>query len=211
MPNVRVKICGLTSLEDALIACNAGADAIGLVFYAPSPRNVDIAVARHIAQNLPPFVQIVGLFVNPEKAFVDQILAAVPLDVLQFHGAENEAFCASFAKPYLKAFAMKEGADIDALMRPYGSARGFLLDAWHPEKPGGTGERFDWQRFPASAQRALILAGGLSADNVAQAITQCQPYAVDVSGGVELSPGIKSADKVKAFIREAKSVVLQGK
>lgn len=211
MPSVRVKICGLTSLTDALIACEAGADAIGLVFYAPSPRNVDIALARHIAENLPPFVQVVGLFVNPERDWVDQVLAAVPLDLLQFHGSEDEAFCASFAKPYLKAFAMKDGVDIDALMSPYHSARGFLLDAWHPEKPGGTGERFDWQRFPAKAQRALILAGGLSADNVAQAIAQCKPYAVDVSGGVEASPGIKSAEKVKAFIREAKSVVLQGK
>lgn len=211
MPNVRVKICGLTSLDDALIACEAGADAIGLVFYAPSPRNVDIALARDIASNLPPFVQIVGLFVNPEREWVDRVLASVPLDLLQFHGSEEEAFCASFAKPYLKAFAMKDGVDIAALMRPYHSARGFLLDAWHPEKPGGTGERFDWQRFPAVAQRALILAGGLSADNVAQAIAQCRPYAVDVSGGVEQSPGIKSADKVQAFIREAKSVVLQGK
>lgn len=193
------------------MACHAGADAIGLVFYPPSSRNVDVATARHIAENLPPFVQVVALFVNPERAWVEQVLQAVPIDLLQFHGSEEEAFCASFAKPYMKAFAMKEGVDIDALMQPYHTARGFLLDAWHPEKPGGTGERFDWQRFPKTAQRALILAGGLSADNVALAVEQCQPYAVDVSGGVEQSPGVKSMEKVTAFIRQAKSVVLQGK
>lgn len=207
MSSVRVKICGLTSPEDALMACQAGADAIGLVFYAPSSRHVDIAQARQIIDSLPPFVQSVALFVNPEAAQVQQVLQQLPVDLLQFHGAESPAFCASFGKPYLKAFAMRDDLDVEQHMQSYPHARGFLLDAWHPHKPGGTGEQFDWQRFPQTAAKPLVLAGGLTADNVAQAIKQCRPYAVDVSGGVEQSPGIKSAEKVAAFIRQAKSVV----
>lgn len=205
MSSVRVKICGLTTVDDAVMACHAGADAIGLVFYPPSSRNVNIATAKAIVEQLPPFVQSVALFVNPERQLVEQVLAEIAIDLLQFHGDEEESFCVSFSRPYIKAFAMRDDIQLEQRMQAYPSARGFLLDAWHPSKPGGTGERFDWQRFPQQANKALILAGGLNSDNVQAAIAQCAPYAVDVSGGVEQSPGIKSADKVKKFIQQAKS------
>lgn len=207
MANIRVKICGLTSVDDAVMACHAGADAIGLVFYPPSTRHVDIATAKAIVTMLPPFVQSVALFVNPQRQFVEQVLQQVAIDLLQFHGDESEQFCASFSRPYIKAFAMRDDIQLEQNMKLYASAKGFLLDAWHPRKPGGTGERFDWQRFPQHADKPLILAGGLTVDNVQQGITQCQPYAVDVSGGVEQSPGKKSAEKVQLFIQQAKSLL----
>jgi len=207
MSSVRVKICGLTSVDDAVMASHAGADAIGLVFYEPSPRHVTIATAKAIVDQLPPFVQSVALFVNPERQLVEQVLQQVTIDLLQFHGDESESFCASFARPYIKAFAMRDDIDLEQSMQHYPSAKGFLLDAWHPSKPGGTGERFDWQRFPQQATKPLVLAGGLSVDNVQQAVAQCQPYAVDVSGGVEQSLGKKSAEKVQLFIQQAKSLL----
>lgn len=198
---VKIKVCGLTSPEQASAVARLGADAIGLVFYPPSSRCVSIEQAQQIISALPPFVQSVALFVNPTVAEVEAVLHAMPIDLLQFHGNESAAFCQQFQRPYIKAFAMKEGFDVQAAMAEHQQAKGFLLDAYHPQKPGGTGESFDWQQFPQQAQKPLILAGGLHADNIASAIKQCQPYAVDVSGGVESAPGQKSLEKVAQFIR----------
>ena len=206
MTTLRIKICGLTRVADALMACEAGADAIGLVFYPPSSRYIEPARAAEIVRALPPFVQSVGLFVNPQPADVERTLAQVELDLLQFHGNEPAAMCSTFARPYIKAVAMRDGLDVNAIMAQHTQARGFLLDAYHPDKPGGTGEVFDWQRFPQRADKPLILAGGLTEANVAEAVRQCRPYAVDVSGGVESAPGKKSADKVFAFIKKARQL-----
>jgi phosphoribosylanthranilate isomerase len=202
---IRVKICGITSVEDMLLACLSGADAIGLVFYAPSQRHVEIDQAALIAQHLPPFVQLVGLFVDASKDYIDRVLSAVPLQMIQFHGDETEQFCQSFNCNYIKAIAMKPGIKASELMDQYPSAQGFLLDTFIPGQPGGTGQTFDWGLFP-NYHKPLILAGGLDADNVTVAIETVKPYAVDISGGVELSPGRKSADKLQAFIANAKRV-----
>ena len=201
---MRVKICGLTNVADALISCAAGADAIGLVFYAKSSRAVTPEQAVEIVRHLPPFVQSVGLFVNESVETVQSVLNVVKMDLLQFHGDEDSDYCASFSRPYIKAIRMKPGIDLLAVMASYPGARGFLLDTYTPGIPGGTGESFNWNEFPDYSDKPVILAGGLNADNVASAIAQCQPYAVDVSGGVEASPGLKSKDKVSAFIRHAK-------
>ena len=203
-PFIRVKICGLTSVDDALHACHSGADAIGLVFYAKSSRAVSIEQASGIAASLPPFVQRVALFVNETKEKVQSVLEAVDIDLLQFHGDEDCRYCESFSRPYIKALRMKPGLDVEAAMAAYPSAKGFLLDAYTPGIPGGTGQTFNWQEFPKQTNKPVILAGGLHADNVAEAIAICQPYAVDVSGGVEISPGKKSQDKVKTFVSNAK-------
>ncbi len=207
MSIVRVKICGLTKPEEASAACSAGADAIGLVFYAPSSRYVDIQSAQAIAQIIPPFVQRVGLFVNAVDE-VESVLKQVDLDLLQFHGDESASYCESFNRPYIKAFAMKPGLNLQAKIDEHTKARGFLLDTYHPVKPGGTGEAFNWELFPHNVTRSLILAGGLNAENIQQAISICQPYAVDVSGGVESEPGVKSIEKIQAFIEQAKSIEL---
>lgn len=203
---VKVKICGLTSVDEAVATAKLGADAIGLVFYPPSGRYIQPELASEIVAALPPFVQSVALFVNPSEQEVNAVLNAMPIDLLQFHGTESAAFCQQFQRPYIKAFAMREDFDVQAAMAEHTQAKGFLLDAYHPQKPGGTGESFDWQRFPQQADKPLILAGGLHADNVAAAVQQCQPYAVDVSGGVELSPGRKSLTKVAQFIQQTKRV-----
>ncbi|WP_420042808.1 phosphoribosylanthranilate isomerase [Denitrificimonas caeni] len=197
---VRTKICGITRVEDALIAAQAGVDAIGLVFYAKSPRAVSVEQAQKIIAALPPFVSTVGLFVNASRAEVNAVLSQVPLDVLQFHGDETPAECEGFARPYFRALRMQPGVDIAHLAEQYSSAQGILLDAWVPGVHGGTGERFDWARIPSVLAKPLILAGGLNADNIGQAIEQVQPWAVDVSGGVEASHGIKDADKVRKFL-----------
>jgi len=197
---VRTKICGITRVEDALIAAQAGVDAIGLVFYAKSPRAVSVEQAQKIIAALPPFVSTVGLFVNASRAEVNAVLSQVPLDVLQFHGDETPAECEGFARPYFRALRMQPGVDIAHLAEQYSSAQGILLDAWVPGVHGGTGERFDWARIPSALAKPLILAGGLNADNIGQAIEQVQPWAVDVSGGVEASHGIKDADKVRKFL-----------
>ena len=197
---VRTKICGMTRVEDALVAAQAGVDAIGLVFYAKCPRAVSVAQAQDIIAALPPFVSSVGLFVNASRAEVEAVLSQVPLDVLQFHGDEAPADCAGFARPYFRALRMQPGADIAGLAAQYSAAQGILLDAWVPGVHGGTGERFDWASIPHSLAKPLILAGGLNADNIRQAIEQVQPWAVDVSGGVEASPGIKDADKMRKFL-----------
>jgi phosphoribosylanthranilate isomerase len=201
---VRVKICGITRVEDALAAAAAGADAIGLVFYAKSPRAVDIEQAREILAVLPPFVTSVGLFVDAERSELERILASVPLDLLQFHGDESVQQCEAFGRPYIKALRVKAGDDIAAQVARYPSAQGILLDAYVEGVPGGTGEAFDWSLIPQTLSKPLILAGGLRLDNVAEAVSRVRPYAVDVSGGVEASKGVKDVEKVDAFIRAAR-------
>ncbi|MDH0144544.1 phosphoribosylanthranilate isomerase [Aquipseudomonas alcaligenes] len=204
MTAVRVKICGITRVEDALAAAAAGADAIGLVFYAKSPRAVDIEQARVILAALPPFVTTVGLFVDAERSELERILASVPLDLLQFHGDESVQQCEAFGRPYIKALRVKAGDDIAAQVARYPSAQGILLDAYVEGVPGGTGEAFDWSLIPQALSKPLILAGGLRPDNVAEAVSRVRPYAVDVSGGVEASKGVKDVEKVGAFIRAAR-------
>lgn len=202
----RVKICGITRPEDGIAAARLGADAIGLVFYAPSPRAVSVAQAQAVCAALPPFVSVVGLFVDAPAAEVREVLQAVPLDVLQFHGDETPAYCAAFGRPYLKALRMRDGLDVTGTARRYADAQGLLLDAYVPGEAGGTGRRFDWTRVPQALDKPIILAGGLNPDNVAEAITVAHPYGVDVSGGVEQSRGIKSAAKMAAFMRGVESV-----
>ncbi len=202
---VRVKICGITRLEDALAAIEAGADALGFVFYDPSPRAITPAQAAAIVAQLPPFVTVTGLFVDAGESDVRAILRDVPLDLLQFHGNESNADCARFGRPWIKALRVQPGQDLGAIMAAYPDARGILLDAWHPEQPGGTGLQFDWRLVPVSSCRPLILAGGLTPDNVAEAIRQTRPYAVDVSGGVEYAKGVKDAAKIQAFMAGVRS------
>ena len=201
MSVVRSKICGITRIEDALIAAEAGADAIGLVFYAKSPRAVSIQQARDIVAALPAFVTTVGLFVNASREELNDVLAGVALDLLQFHGDESPAECESYQRPYIKALRVKPGDDIAQLAAPYAKARGILLDTYVPGIPGGTGAAFDWSLVPRDLPQPVILAGGLSADNVQVAIEQVRPYAVDVSGGVEADKGIKDAAKIRAFMQ----------
>lgn len=201
----RVKICGITRPEDGIAAARLGADAIGLVFYAPSPRAVTVAQAQAVYAALPPFVSVVGLFVDAPVVEVREVLQAVPLDVLQFHGDEAPAYCATFDRPYLKALRMREGLDVAAEARRYADAQGLLLDTYVPGEAGGTGRSFDWTRVPQALDKPVILAGGLTPDNVAEAIAIARPYAVDVSGGVEQTKGIKSAEKMAAFMRGVES------
>lgn len=202
----RVKICGITRVEDALAAARLGADAIGLVFYAKSPRAVNIPQAQAVARALPPFVTIVGLFVDAAPEEIRKVLTAVPLDLLQFHGNEAPQACRAYGLPYLKVIHMAEDTDMVSGARPYDDAAGILVDTYVQGVPGGTGRSFDWSRLPAALTCPLILAGGLNPDNVAAAVAQVRPWAVDVSGGVETAPGIKDAAKVAAFIREVDSV-----
>jgi len=204
MSNVRSKICGITRIEDALAAAEAGADAIGFVFYAKSPRAVDVRQARAIIAELPPFVTTVGLFVNASRCELNEILEVVPLDLLQFHGDETPQDCEGYHRPWIKALRVRPGDDLEAACQLYAGARGILLDTYVPGVPGGTGEAFDWPLVPARLSKPIILAGGLSADNVGQAIAQVRPYAVDVSGGVEQAKGIKDAAKIEAFMRAVK-------
>jgi len=203
---VRSKICGITRVEDALAAVEAGADAIGLVFYAKSPRAVSVQQARAIVAALPPFVTSVGLFVDASRCELVEILDAVPLDLLQFHGDETPDECDHYGRPYIKALRVKPGDDIAAQVARYANARGVLLDTFVPGIPGGTGEAFDWSLVPAQLSKPVILAGGLTAANVAQAIEKVRPFAVDISGGVESAKGIKDATKIHAFMEAVRSV-----
>ena len=198
----RTKICGITRVEDGLCAARAGAHAIGLVFYARSPRNVTPEQARAIAAALPPFVTRVALFVNPAGAEVEAVLNCVRPDVLQFHGEEDPAFCGRFGRPYLKAARVRPGVDLLQFAAVYGEAQGLLLDAWSEGAHGGTGERFDWALIPPNLPKPVILAGGLHPGNVAQAIRAVGPWAVDVSSGVEAAKGIKDAARIAAFMKE---------
>lgn len=186
-----------------------GVDALGLVFYPPSPRALTAEQAQIIIAALPPFVTTVGLFVNAEEATIRAFLRQVPLDLLQFHGNESETDCSRYGRPYIKALRMRDGIDIEAQARQYPAAAGILLDSYQPGLPGGTGETFDWTRIPVLDQ-ALILAGGLNPANVRTAIQTVRPYAVDVSGGVEAEKGIKDEQKIAAFINEVDSFASNG-
>lgn len=179
-----------------------GADAIGLVFYSPSPRHVELDQARAIAAELPPFVTVVGLFVDAEPNQVCKTLDALRIDLLQFHGDETPAYCRQFGKPWIKALRVRPDMDLESLMTDHEGASGFLLDAWHPVAMGGTGHRFDWNLLPAVIGQPLILAGGLAPENVTEALRSVRPYALDVSSGVEAGKGIKDAAKMAAFLNE---------
>ena len=196
----RVKICGITRVEDAQAASAAGADAIGLVFYRPSPRNVTLERARSIATQTPPFIATVAVFVNPSGEEVEQVIRECGVTLLQFHGEESPESCAAFSRPYIKAARIRPGLDLIKYLAPYAGARAWMLDAFHGDLWGGTGGTFDWSLVPESATRPIILSGGLTADNVVDAIHRVRPYAVDVSSGVEASKGIKDAAKIAAFI-----------
>lgn len=197
----RVKICGITRVEDALAAAHAGADAIGLVFAPKSPRRVDLKQAAAIARAVPPLVTVVGLFENATPETVHEALRHLSLDLLQFHGDETPDYCRAFSKPYIKAIRMTPDVDLHAQDRRYADAAGLLLDAYSPAAAGGTGETFDWSRIPRDLKKPLILAGGLTSANVAEAIRRVRPYAVDVSSGVESEKGIKDSAKIDAFIQ----------
>jgi phosphoribosylanthranilate isomerase len=197
----RVKICGITRKQDADFAIEMGVDALGFVFYEPSPRAVSIAQAQNILGNIPPFVSIVALFVNADAAYIKACIAALKIDVLQFHGDETPEFCEQFDKPYLKAIRMKEGHDLPALAQRYSSASALLLDSFQEGVPGGTGLTFDWSMI-TEIEKPIILAGGLNIENVAMAIKTVKPYAVDVSGGVEQDKGIKDHQKISTFMQE---------
>lgn len=200
----RVKLCGLTRAADAREAARLGVDAIGLVFYPPSPRAVSPAGAQAVLRGLPPFVTVVGLFVDPTEAEVRRVLEQVPLDLLQFHGEESPEACERYGRPWIKAIRMREGVNLWAERRRYGGAAGLLLDAYQPGVAGGTGMSFDWARIPPDLGGEIILAGGLTPDTVAAAIRVVRPYAVDVSGGVESAKGVKDPLKMAAFLHEVR-------
>ena len=202
----RVKICGITRAEDAAAAVASGADAIGLVFYAPSPRAVDIPKAQAIACAIPAFVSVVALFVNAEPSDIREVLQHVPVDLLQFHGDEPPEECALYGYRYIKAIRMRADIDLPGVCEAYRDSAGLLLDAYHEALPGGSGESFDWQRIPQGLGKPVILAGGLKPENVQEAIRAVRPYAVDVSSGVERAKGIKDPEKISAFIRGVRSV-----
>ena len=204
-PRTRVKICGITRPEDGAAAARLGVDAIGLVFYAKSPRAVDIKTAQAVCAALPGFVSVVSLFLNPEAVWVDEVLAEVPVDLIQFHGAEPAAFCRSFSRPYIKALGMAD-ARLQELSASYHDARGLLLDSHAMGEAGGSGKAFDWNSIPEDFRRRIILAGGLNPDNIATAIQQVRPYAVDLSSGVESAPGIKDVARMTRLMNEVKRV-----
>lgn len=205
--NTRIKICGFTRKEDLSAAIEAGADAVGLVFYPLSPRFVDLATAAELARMVPPFVTIVGLFVNADPALIRATLAAVPIHLLQFHGDEDDDFCRQFDRPYIKAARVKPGVDLLQYAGRFPSAQAILLDAF-VEGYGGGGKVFDWKLIPPDLGKPLILSGGLEAGNVADAVARVRPAAVDVSSGVEAAKGIKDADKIREFIAAVRSAGL---
>jgi len=196
----RVKICGITRLQDARAATDAGADAIGMIFFPSSPRAVDLAVAATIARAVPALVDTVGVFVDPERADVEAVLERVELSLLQFHGNETAEQCKCFGLPYIKAARMHAATDPNAIAAAHPDARALLLDAYQQDRVGGTGTSFDWVRAAVCKSSPVILAGGLAAANVADALRQSGAYAVDVSSGVESRPGIKSAERIHEFV-----------
>jgi len=200
-----VKICGITRRDDALAAARLGAHAVGLVFCARSPRNVSIAAAQEVVAALPPFVMAVGLFVDAAARDIEAVLSEVRLDLLQFHGDETAAFCTRFGVPFIKAARVRPGLDLIQYARDYGAARGLLLDAFVDGTHGGTGTAFDWSLIPPDLSLPIVLSGGLNPANVSDAIRRVSPWAVDVSSGVEASPGIKDPQKIAAFMKEVRS------
>lgn len=203
----RIKICGFTRPDDARQAAALGVDAIGLVFYAPSPRAVDIACAQAIVEALPPFVSTVGLFVDESAEQVRRVMEQVPLGLLQFHGDESPDYCAQFGRPWLKAIRMREGVGLAREAERHRGAAGLLLDAYRPGTPGGTGESFEWSRVPRNLNLPIVLAGGLTPANVGEAIAAVHPFAVDLSGGVESAKGIKDVVKMAALVAAVRAVV----
>ena len=201
----KVKICGFTNAENARDAAIAGVDAIGLVFYNKSPRNVDIQRAREIVSALPPFVNRVGLFVNANPSFIDEVLCEVPLDTLQFHGDEVVGYCTQYQMPFIKSLRVTPKTNVVQLADNFSEASALLLDSHNPNSYGGTGEIFDWMLARVNIDLPIILAGGLNSENVSDAISQVNPYAVDASSGVESAPGVKDIDKILAFIRSVHS------
>ncbi|WP_069470730.1 phosphoribosylanthranilate isomerase [Candidatus Marithrix sp. Canyon 246] len=208
MTRTRVKICGITRAEDGIVAAKYGVDAIGLVFYEKSPRAVNIEQAQTIIQSLPAFVTVVGLFVNAEANMVNNILEKVPIDLLQFHGEESPEYCNSFNKPYMKALRMRPNIELETVIAKYQTAKAILLDSYVQGVKGGTGTIFDWQQVPSNLSKPIIVAGGLTTTNVNAAIKALNPYAVDVSGGVESAKGIKDSDKIAEFMQR---LILLGK
>jgi phosphoribosylanthranilate isomerase len=197
----RVKICGITSVEMARVAVDNGADAIGLVFYPPSPRCVEMDVASEIVASLPAFVTAVGLFVNEDQQRIEGIVRDTKLGLLQFHGNECPDYCAAFQFPYIKAIRMSDDINLEEQMELYAGARSLLLDTYKPGVPGGTGESFNWERVPSHLAGDIILAGGLNPENVGTAISSVRPFAVDVSGGVESAAGVKDPQKIIQFMK----------
>ncbi|NOT67994.1 MAG: phosphoribosylanthranilate isomerase [Methylophilaceae bacterium] len=204
----RVKICGITRVEDAIAAVQHGADAIGLVFYAKSPRNVSRQQAARIVAELPAFVSVVGLFVDADPAEIRQTLAAVHLDLLQFHGDETPEECRQYRMPYMKAIRVRSDSNLIQYALDFTDAKALLLDAFAEGVAGGTGQVFDWRLIPQDLPQSIILAGGLNAGNVRDAIQQVRPYAVDVSGGVEKSKGIKDVEKIATFMRGVRDAII---
>jgi len=202
----RVKICGITREQDAMACVSHGVDAIGLVFYSRSPRYIDVERARRICRALPAFVTTVALFKDADIAQIEQVIDRLQVDLLQFHGSETAGFCEQFSRPYIKALGVAGERDLEARIADYALSRGILLDSHAPGDAGGTGQAFDWQAIPDSLQGRLILAGGLHAGNVGQAIKIAQPYAVDASSGVEQSAGIKDAGKIRAFMQQVRTM-----
>ena len=200
-----VKICGITRADDARTGARLGAHALGFVFYAKSPRHVTPARAAEIVRALPPFVTAVGLFVNAGPREVERVLEQVPLDLLQFHGEETPEFCGQFRVPYVKAVRVRAGLDLLQYAQHYRAARGLLLDAYIEGAHGGTGTAFDWTLIPRELPLPVILSGGLNPENVAEAVRRIRPWAVDVSSGVEASPGVKDPRSIAAFMKEVRS------
>ena len=204
MSCTRIKVCGITRPEDGKAAAELGVDAIGLVFFPGSARAVTPAQAGAIIAALPPFVTVVGLFVDAERTTVNDVLRQVPLHLLQFHGSEGGDYCGSFAIPFIKAVPMGSDVDVARYEREFPGAAGLLLDSHGAARTGGSGVTFDWQRIPAERHKPIILAGGLGPDNVAQAVARVKPFAVDVSSGVESSKGIKDVGLMAAFVQGVK-------
>jgi len=202
MMRTRIKICGFTQAKDAVVAANLGVDAIGLVFYPPSPRYVSIEQAKEIVAALPAFVTVVALFVDEQESQIREVLSHVSIDCIQFHGDESAGACRVYNKPYMKAIRMKPGLDIREIARQYNDATALLLDAYHPGIKGGSGSQFDWDLIPEDCSLPVVLAGGLQLDNVRQAIQSVKPYALDVSSGVEAEKGVKDVAKMTAFIQQ---------
>ncbi len=198
----RVKICGITRIQDALKVAESGGDAIGLVFYPGSPRHVNIEQAQSIVKALPAFVSVVGLFVDASQSTIDEVISKVAIDCLQFHGNETAKMCRLFNKPYIKAIRMQSHTDLFALSQNYHDASAILLDAYDSKSKGGTGKRFNWDLIPDTLSQPIILAGGLHAGNAEQAIRTVAPYALDVSSGVESEKGIKDHNKIATFIEK---------